>query len=175
MQATLLQEIPPARSRETDMALSSTLAIASIGIATLKMLETLLPAAALEVERESAALSVHFRTLVGHVVQSQPFAPVNKAIDGIILGMQFQDRNTQVMENAAGILERYRSLLEDVSSNIELLRSGHTATGETMDEALNSILSNIRLSDIRQRYVNALRKANIHTSAAETLLTEIPE
>ena len=72
-------------------------------------------------------------------------------------------RNTQVMENAAGILERYRSLLEEVSGTIERLRAGHAATGETIDQALERILSNIRLSDIRVRYVEALRKANIHS------------
>lgn len=162
MQAVLMKEHSLG---DTEAALSSTLAVASVGIATLQMLETLLPAAAQEVERESLTLSGHFRTIIDHLRQEQHLpSKVRAAMDGIILGMQFQDRNTQVMENAAGILERYRSLLEEVSGTIERLRAGHAATGETIDQALERILSNIRLSDIRVRYVEALRKANIHSS-----------
>ena len=151
-------------SHETDAALSSTLAIASVGIATLRMLETLLPAAAEEVESESEALSAHFTTLVGHI-QHMPMPPeVARAIEGIIMGMQHQDRNTQVMENVTGILERYRGLLEEVSGDVALLREDRSISGQTMTSALNDILSGIRLSDIRERYLEALRKAHIHSS-----------
>ena len=50
MQVALMKERPHG---ETEAALSSTLAVASVGIATLQMLETLLPAAAQEVATRS--------------------------------------------------------------------------------------------------------------------------
>ena len=171
MQAVLAKGRP---HNDTEAALSSTLAVASVGIATLQMLETLLPAAAQEVERESLNLSACFGTVIEYLQHADAIPDhVRYALDGIILSMQFQDRNTQVMENAAGILERYRSLLEEVSGTIERLRAGHAATGETIDQALESILSNIRLSDIRVRYVEALRKANIHSSNQEDDVPEV--
>jgi len=147
-----------------DAALKSTFAIASVGIATLKMLETLLPAAAADVEWESKSLANNFTTLIEHVnAHCNPPMPIHAAISGIIMGMQFQDRNTQIMENVACILERYRSMLEDVCHNIETTRDGKIIAAHNIAEAVEDILSGIRLSEIRTRYVEALAKANVHS------------
>ncbi len=158
----------PAVNQETNAALSSTLTIASVGIATLNMLETLLPAAAAEVERESKVLADNFTTLIEHVnSQCNPPLPISEAIAGIIMGMQFQDRNTQIMENVTAILERYRNMLEEVCSNIESMRNGQGSNGHDIAEAVEHILSGIRLSDIRTRYMAALKKAKVHDSGDE--------
>lgn len=149
---------------EADASLKSTFAIASVGIATLKMLETLLPAAAAEVERESKQLADNFTALIEHVnSKCNPPEPIVEVISGIIMGMQFQDRNTQIMENVACILERYRSMLEDVCRNIEVTPEGNVASAQNITEAIENILSSIRLSDIRTRYMEALAKANVHS------------
>lgn len=149
-------------TEETDGALSSSLAIASVGIATLKMLETLLPMAASEVEHESQKLSAHFTTLMSYLhAQADVPQDVKDALSGIITGMQFQDRNTQIMENVTGILERYRSMLEDISRNIEKMRDGKYHSSEDISTAVDSILSGIRLGEIRKRYVEALTKAQV--------------
>mgnify|MGYP000125419907 CR=1 FL=1 len=161
-------EFPQALEGEENAALKSTFAIASVGIATLKMLETLLPAAAGEVERESQSLADNFSALVEHVnSQCTPPLPITEAITGIIMGMQFQDRNTQIMENVAVILERYRNILEDVCRNIEL-RDGNIASAHNITGAIENILSGIRLSDIRTRYMDALAKANVHSGEGTT-------
>jgi hypothetical protein len=150
------------QGKQQNEALSSTFAIASVGIAMLKMLETLLPAAASEVERESRSIADHFSTLTNHInAQGNVPAPVSEAISGIIMGMQFQDRNTQVMDNVAGMLERYRSMLQD----IDAMRDGEDTNGHTVAHAVEDILSSIRLSDIRTRYLEALAKAKVHSSA----------
>lgn len=86
---------------------------------------------------------------------------VRDAISGVISGMQFQDRNTQIMENVTGILERYRSMLEDVSKNIESMRDGKYHSSQEISVAVEGILSGIRLGDIRRRYVAALSKAHV--------------
>lgn len=162
---------------EVSAALGSTLAIASVGIATLKMLETLLPAAADEVRRESRSISEHFVTLLGYVQkQETPPEEITSAIVGIIKGMQFEDRNTQIMDNVASILERYRSMLEEVSTDIEAMQTGATLPGHNLAGAVESILSGIRLGEIRTRYLDALAKANVaHAQNGNTTLEENDE
>ena len=152
------------QSPESTEALSSTFAIASVGITMLKMLETLLPVAAGEVERESHAMADHFSTLVNYI-KSQGASPerVANAISGMVMAMQFQDRNTQIMDNVAGMLERYRTMLEEICGNIDAMRHGEIASGHTINQAVDSILSSIRLTDIRTRYLEALHKAKGHT------------
>lgn len=178
---------------EAGTALRSSHAIASVGIATLTMLETLLPVAATEVERASQSLSDHFTTLVQFVekqmgtadelsciMMGAPVRPaaanlpkeVAEAVSGVIMGMQFQDRNTQIMENVAGMLERYRSMLEDICSNIDSMREGDTHADHDVTQAVDSILSGIRLSDIRSRYLQALSKAKVHGHANNLTVVE---
>jgi hypothetical protein len=126
------------------------------------MLETLLPTVAKEVERESNNLADNFTMLIEHLnTKCNPPQPVNEAISAIIMSMQFQDRNTQIMENVTAILERYRTMLEEVYSNIDAMRKGHVASGQDISQAVERILSGIRLSDIRARYLEALRKAQV--------------
>lgn len=151
-------------ANDTHEALNTTLAVASVGIATLNMLETLLPAAASEVERESKDLSECFMTLAHYIEMQGSKAPeaVTDAINDIITGMQFQDRNTQIMHNVAVILERYRSMLEDICNNIENLRNDNPDNEHRIAIAVDHILSGIRMSDIRSRYVEALKKAKVH-------------
>ncbi len=97
---------------------------------------------------------------------------VCEAISGIIVGMQFQDRNTQIMENVAGMLERYRSMLEDICHNIDSVRSGDTKGEHDVTQAVESILSGIRLSDIRSRYMEALAKAKVPGHAHNLTVVE---
>ncbi len=161
---------------ETRAALSSTFAIASVGIATLNMLETLLPAAASEVERESQSLSEHFMTLANYIESQGTNVPqeVNEALYGVVMRMQFQDRNTQVMDNIVSILERYRSMLEEICGNIEAMRKSDIAIGQNISRAVENIISGIRLSDIRNRYVEALRKAKVHTEDSTDAKADTP-
>lgn len=144
-----------------DSALTSTLAVTSVGIATLNMLETLLPAAAHEVEREGQLLCHYLLTLADYVNHTNAPQEVRDAIAGAIVAMQFQDRNSQIMDNVTCILERYRSMLEDISHNIEALQEGRIKSTHDMTQAVGEILSSIRLSDIRTRYLEALRKAQV--------------
>ena len=149
--------------------LRSMFAIASVGIATLEMLESLLPVAATEVERESQALSDHFTTLIHHIQRQGDALPpaVQEAIQGVVVGMQFQDRNTQVMANTVAILERYRTMLVEVRDNVGTARQDTHLPNQGISRAVQSILSSIRLSDIRTRYLEALRKAHVSHSDGE--------
>ena len=151
-------------------ALSCTFAIASVGITMLTMLEKLLPATAIEVEHESRAVTQNFEVLASYI-ESQQNVPVEvtNAINGIVMGMQFQDRNTQVVENVVGMLERYRSMLEEVCDKIKTAPVENTASEETVVLAVENILSSIRLSDIRNRYLDALAKTTVHANVENML------
>lgn len=156
----------------SDAALHSISAITSIGIVTLQMLETLLPATAEEIEQQSLRLSNDFQIITDYLATRELPADVHQAIHGIVFAMQFQDRNTQIMETIVSILQRYRAQLEDIRSTIDVLGDGHAVTDARMDAALGTILSSIHLNDIRTRYVEALKKANIHVASMGTTTTE---
>src|SRR6185369_16060586 len=76
---------------ELKVALNGTFAIASVGIATLEMLETLLPAAAKEVEHESREISKNFLCITDYLNQKKDTLPkeVQDAMAGIVVGLQF--------------------------------------------------------------------------------------
>ena len=197
MQSRVLNSAAPKISEgnrnEIGESIHSVHAIASVGIAMLNMLEDLLPTAANEVERESQSLSEHFMQLVNssqvqnRITQEllrrmpdgtlaeeadQAVQRASTAISGITVCMQFQDRNTQIIDNVTSIMERYRSMLEDIRNNIELAHDGYVPTGQTVSQAVEGILSSIRLSDIRTRYLNALNKAKVHSGENPSALVQ---
>ena len=79
---------------------------------------------------------------------------IQKACAETIRAMQFQDRNSQIIENAQNMLEIYRQLIlsENRSDNPEDHKTQHIA--ETM-------YSYIRLSDMRNVFVQELKKRDI--------------
>lgn len=142
--------------------LTSSFAIASVGITMLHMLETLLPTAADEVEDKSRKLTDHFMTIANYLqAQDNLPAEVRDAMTGVVMAMQFQDRNSQIMGNVASMLERYRSMLEEICMSIEAMRANDLHE-VNMTDAVEHIMSSIRLSDIRARYSEALAKAKQH-------------
>lgn len=167
--STLSQYFPFFDQPSTTETQSGTYAVASVGIAMLKMLETLLPAAAKEVEHESHSMVGHFQVIAQHLSGQKLPSEVSHAIGGMIMSMQFQDRNTQVMDTVASMLERFRIMLEEICTDIEAMRDNDAATPQNVAYAVNHILDTIRLSDIRQRYIEAMVKANVQTTElAET-------
>jgi methyl-accepting chemotaxis protein len=91
-------------------------------------------------------------------------------IGGMIMDLQFQDRNTQITENAVDILGQCVALCMRVR-----MSSGAADSGETR-QAVEAMLSVMKLGDIRTRYTNTLRKQGItcaSAAGAEALSAEI--
>jgi hypothetical protein len=197
----------PTEKPSASAAVDNTLTLASVGVAAAQTLETLLPSAAGAVEKASHNLANHFTVLAQDIaIQDKLISTLlemlessgnNKsecrdmrelatttsknlstAISGVIIDMQFQDRNTQVMESASHILERYSSMLEEVREKIQ------DARGESMNEsadithaiqtilsgihiheiiskAIEATIAGIRIHDIRQQFMASLTKANV--------------
>lgn len=66
-----------------------------------------------------------------------------------IIAMQFQDRNTQIMDNAVRLLRQYRELIGDVAHDSEYLDN-------VSSQLLQNFYSNIQMSDIRAIFIKAL-------------------
>jgi hypothetical protein len=162
---------------------------AALGAAVLNTMETVLPSAALVVEKATKELSDRFMTLAlhaeaqGEIVQrvieyatsvggnpahlrelthqsetvSQQIADT---ICGMIMGLQFQDRNSQIIENAVRILGLFSGLLADLRTRSLMLQSDSLSCSDAMIIA-ETFLNAIRIGDIRQQFVIELSKADI--------------
>ena len=152
---------------EQSDALAKAQAVASIGIAVMKMLEALLPLAAKDVESAAQGLTTHFTTLIE---QSEKTEAVKIATEGVINGMQFQDRNTQLMENASRMLRHYGQLLEGMRDSGSAFCKNEIT--ETADNAAKELLSGIHINELRIQFIGALAQANVSLSPALMPITD---
>lgn len=164
----VLNPLPAKEDREKAVSiLTNAFAIASAGIAALKTMESIIPAAAQTVETASQKLTEHFITLTqsiqnrGTANSSIHDTEVLEAIKGITTEMQFQDRNTQIAQNAVVMMERCRLMLEDVQGAMANVLYSDPKTQENVAGAVETILSAIRLSDIRTSFKDTLAEMNI--------------
>jgi chemotaxis regulatin CheY-phosphate phosphatase CheZ len=104
---------------------------------------------------EKAELQEHLRELVAKSRDSA--AHIQKACQETVLAMQFQDRNSQIIENAQNMLEIYRQL-------ILLENRSDRAEDDTTQSIAETMYSFIRLSDMRNVFVQELKKRDIDIS-----------
>jgi hypothetical protein len=164
-----------------------------IGTAVAATLESLLPQAARTVEKASQGISDAFLfisdnvqkqqdsiqkiiKLLGPVLEQHPdikkqlekqvqearrcAEDIDKACGETIRAMQFQDRNSQIIENAQNMLEIYRQLI--LNEN----RTDASKDQKTQDIA-ETMYSYIRLSDMRNVFVQELKKRDIDISQTQ--------
>jgi len=149
-------------SNKQNDALAKAQAVASIGIAVMKMLEALLPLAAKDVESAAQGLAEHFTTLISHSSKDSP--DVKMATQGVVTAMQFQDRNTQMMENATRMLRHYGGLLEEMRDSGSAYCKNEVT--QTADNAAKELLSGIHINELRIQFLDALAEANVPLSPA---------
>lgn len=201
-QPNIIRDLAPAPGGPDDTDLDSTLALASVGIAAVRTMETVLPTAAGDVERASRDLADRFRILANNAQAMDQLVHrllemlvmagadvtvrhnaeheattisrnIHESIQGIIMDMQFQDRNTQMMESAAQILKRYGSMLEEIRDKIVSARTDDMVVGDDITQAVEHILSGIRIGEIRNQFVESLSKAKVlyHEKEDDTKIT----
>jgi methyl-accepting chemotaxis protein len=87
---------------------------------------------------------------------------ISKSIEGMIVDLQFQDRNTQITENAVAIIKQCLALFSEVERQAAvLIDDGDAASNPEVQQAIQSIISVIKLGDIKQRFVKVLQDKNI--------------
>lgn len=94
-------------------------------------------------------------------------------IQGMVMDLQFQDRNSQVAENAANILEDCRQQLERVLPDVGVLSGQQDAANILQPEkqAVERVCGVIKLADMRHRYMDVLKSMGV---AHETALLQSP-
>lgn len=77
-----------------------------------------------------------------------------------IIAMQFQDRNSQIMENASRLLKQYREMIDYGKNDQDYL-------GNATNQLLQNFYSNIQMSDIRSIFIKALEGEHIALPTAD--------
>jgi hypothetical protein len=144
-----------------DMAssLKEVVSLATVGISALKITEGLLPQAAGEVEKASLDITAEFAEL-NKVVGDNKQA--NEIIARIVQSLQFQDRNTQIMENGVIILRRFRVLLEELKESLQIQNGKVTTADSDMLSKAEVILSGIKLGHLRTNFIRELFAGDIN-------------
>lgn len=88
---------------------------------------------------------------------------ISDSIQGMIVNLQFQDRNTQITENSVEIIQQCLSMFDDIRHKGEaLLQQCAVVTDDThTQKAIDSILSVIKLGDIRHKYMEILKNIGV--------------
>jgi len=102
---------------------------------------------------------------------------ISNTIQGMIVGLQFQDRNTQITENAVGIIHHCVGVFEDILKKEECLmeNSAPPCDSPEIHKAVEALASSIKLGEIRQKYIEvlqnsgALAKSAIGDAVAQTV------
>lgn len=82
---------------------------------------------------------------------------IGDAIQAMVMDLQFQDRNSQIAENAVRTLTKADELLNDVSSRISDYVGKNGGRYELEMYAIEAIMSVITLGEIRSDYTKALQ------------------
>lgn len=81
---------------------------------------------------------------------------IAESIHAMIVDLQFQDRNTQVADNACTILEQCLKLLKQAEQKIDANPTPSLDT-QALNDATHSIISGIKLGTMRQQFMIAIR------------------
>jgi DNA-directed RNA polymerase alpha subunit len=84
----------------------------------------------------------------------------------MIVNLQFQDRNTQITENAVHIIQHFLEVFDDIwSKEKAMVQSGALVADEgSVQKAADDLLAVIKLGEIRTRYLEILKYNGIITS-----------
>ncbi|MFO0388324.1 MAG: methyl-accepting chemotaxis protein [Alphaproteobacteria bacterium] len=103
-----------------------------------------------------------------HIMQDSAHTArdISESIKGMIVNLQFQDRNSQVTENSVDIIKNCLAAIHDSAASAKLSKpASEIANTLQFGFMLQPILDAIRLSDIRQKLIEDLKKAGFDSSA----------
>ena len=92
---------------------------------------------------------------------------ISTSIQGMIVNLQFQDRNTQITEGAVQVINHFLMVFEDIwSKEKAMVQSGALAVDEAgVQKAADDLLAVIKLGEIRTRYIELLKSSGALSSA----------
>lgn len=92
---------------------------------------------------------------------------ISTSIQGMIVNLQFQDRNSQITENAVHIINHFLMVFEDIwSKENAMVQSGALVVDTAgVQKAADDLLAVIKLGEIRARYLEMLKSSGIASSS----------
>jgi len=110
------------------------------------------------------------------VIENVTSRIVTQDIQKSIVDMQFQDRNSQITENAVAIIQQCLSMLDDIKKKVECLPQSIKPDDHDVQSAIQGILSVIKLGEIKQSYADIIKSSgvNFYTPAYANTSEEIP-
>jgi methyl-accepting chemotaxis protein len=101
---------------------------------------------------------------------------ISNSIQAMIVDLQFQDRNTQVMENSVNIIRQNLDMLEVIRQKVDVLaKEGgiDVVNLPQVHKAMESVVSVIKLGEIRQRYVEMLQENGLTPPASASTAADV--
>ncbi|MEI7669559.1 MAG: methyl-accepting chemotaxis protein [Pseudomonadota bacterium] len=98
---------------------------------------------------------------------------VAESIQGMVIGLQFQDRNSQITENSVDIIRQCITMFDEIEHKINDFREEGTdiASNPDIQNATQAILSVIKLGNIRSRYTKMLQNTGVLPPSSEDNIT----
>lgn len=87
---------------------------------------------------------------------------ITRDIQQSIVDMQFQDRNSQITENAVAIIQQCLSMFDDIKNKLEALPHSIHPDDHAVQSAVQGILSVIKLGEIKQSYANIIANTGVN-------------
>lgn len=88
---------------------------------------------------------------------------ISDAIHGMIVDLQFQDRNSQITENSVDIIRQCLIMFDEIKqkANSVIKNADNTENQPEIKKAVESILAVIRLGDIQTRFTKTLQNNGV--------------
>lgn len=153
---------PEARKKDDLHKIRKLLKPVTVGIATLRTLEKLLPTSSQQVESAAEDIYTQFSVLAKHINKDKNVPiDVAQAMNKIITAMQFQDRHSQYMQNTKFMIQHCIGILKDTKNTLhEITNSSYldpkVNENDDSDILIKRISSDIRLSEMKILFNNIL-------------------
>lgn len=84
---------------------------------------------------------------------------ISNSIQGMIVNLQFQDRNTQIADNAVAVIQHCLEVFDDIWTKEKIMIESGELAADTpgMKKAVDDLFAVIKLGDIRNLYLEILR------------------
>jgi hypothetical protein len=95
---------------------------------------------------------------------------ISDSIQGMTVNLQFQDRNSQVTENAVHLIRHCLKVFDDIwrKEKVMIQSGALPADAPGVQKAVDDLLAIIKLGEIRSLFLNMLNQSGVVSASAST-------
>lgn len=108
-----------------------------------------------------------FKEILGSSAQDSEES--SRTISGMIVGMQFQDRTAQYIQNSMGAIQEVKYALDYLYSQSSGLLENKNSRTEIGKMLIDNIMSHLQLSEFKKEYLNLLEKEGVREGGASDI------